>query len=304
MSLAAKLDDGKLTPQQVQHYWQNGFLHPIDVFSDEETLSYRRELEQIEADWLNADLPLPLATYKRVNAQTVIPLAAKMALDPRVLDAVEGVLGPNLMVWSAEFFIKEPHTTHVVGMHQDLTYWGLGETSDQVTAWIALSPATVASGCMDFVAGSHKNPILPHNDTFSDNNLLSRGQEIAVDVAEEDKTHIVLQPGQMSLHHGLTIHGSGPNTSDDRRIGFAIRYLNPDARQEVAERDYAMMARGVDRTGNFIHYMPPSDLFSPASLELYETIRRDQAKALAQGAEKAFLCIRPRLNEGYRTWKR
>ncbi|MEO3415429.1 phytanoyl-CoA dioxygenase family protein [Roseovarius sp. CAU 1744] len=276
--------DTRLNSDQTARYWRDGFLFPIDIFTAKEAAAHRAELEEIERDWQSADLPLPLNTYKRVNAQCVLPMAARLAQDRRVLDAVEGVLGPNLMIWSAEFFIKEPRTTHVVGMHQDLTYWGLGETSDQVTAWIALSPATVESGCMDFVKGSHTNPILPHNDTFSDNNLLSRGQEIAVDVAEEDKTHITLQPGQMSLHHGLTIHGSGPNRSDDRRIGFAIRYLNPDARQQVADRDFAMMARGVDTSGNFIHYMPPTDNFSPASLELYGKIRAEQAKALAQGA--------------------
>ena len=277
-------NNGHLTQEQTEQYWRDGYLFPITVFSTDETAGYRAELQQIESDWRNADLPQPLNTYKRVNAHCVLPLAARMAQDKRVLDAVESILGPDLMIWSAEFFIKEPRTTQIVGMHQDLTYWGLGETSDQVTAWIALSPATLASGCMDFVAGSHKSPIMPHTDTFSENNLLSRGQEIAVDVADEDKTHIELQPGQMSLHHGLTFHGSGPNMSDDRRIGFAIRYLNPNARQEVADRDYAMMARGVDFSGNFIHYMPPIRDFSPQSLELYEKIRADQAKALAQGA--------------------
>lgn len=286
MPTSLELENGQLTATQTKQYWDDGFLFPIQVFSADKVKIYRNELEQIEHKWLNSDLPLPLIMYKRVNAHCVMPLAAKLAQDPRVLDIVQGILGPNLMIWSAEFFIKEANTTHIVGMHQDLTYWGMGETSDQVTAWIALSPATVESGCMDFVRGSHQNPILPHNDTFSDNNLLSRGQEIAVDVADKDKTHIELQPGQMSLHHGLTIHGSGPNTSNDRRIGFAIRYLNPNARQQVADRDYAMMARGVDTSGNFIHYMPPTANFSPESLKLYETIRAEQAKALAQGAQK------------------
>ena len=273
-----------LTQAQSDKYWEDGFLFPLTVFSQDEAAEVRAELELIERDWLAADLPLPLNTYKRVNAHLVIPLAARVALDPRVLDAVEGVLGPDIMVWSAEFFIKEPNTAHTVGMHQDLTYWGMGETPDQVTAWIALSPATVESGCMDFVRCSHKNPILPHNDTYSDTNLLSRGQEVAVDVDEADKTHIELAPGQMSLHHGLTIHGSGPNRSDDRRIGLAIRYLNPNAKQLVAERDYAMLARGEDGQNNFVHVTPPTRLFSDKALALYETVRRDQSKALAEGA--------------------
>ncbi|WP_226689423.1 phytanoyl-CoA dioxygenase family protein [Ruegeria arenilitoris] len=274
-----------LTVNQSKKYWEDGFLFPLTVFSPDEIAEIRAEFEQLETDWLSADLPLPLNTYKRVNAHLVIPLAARVAQDQRVLDVVEGVLGPDIMVWSAEFFVKEAHTEHTVGMHQDLTYWGMGETPDQVTAWIALSPATVESGCMDFVQGSHKNPILPHNDTYSDTNLLSRGQEVAVDVADEDKTHIELAPGQLSLHHGLTIHGSGPNRSGDRRIGLAIRYLNPNARQLVADRDYAMLVRGQDERSNFVHVAPPSAAFSKQSLALYEQVRRDQSKALADGAK-------------------
>lgn len=280
------LSDGRLSPDQTAAYWEDGFLFPLQILSEQEAAQLRAEFEQMEADWLNADLPLPLNMYKRVNAHVVIPLAARIAHDPRILDVVEGVLGPDLLIWSAEFFIKEAQTTQVVGMHQDLTYWGLGETPDQVTAWLALSPATVDSGCMDFVQGSHTNPILPHNDTFSDTNLLSRGQEIAVDVTDEDKTHIELQPGQISLHHGLTFHGSGPNVSEDRRIGFAIRYINPNARQEVADRDYAMMARGTDTSGAFIHVPAPEHLFAPDALARHQEIQTEQTKALAQGLKK------------------
>ncbi len=275
-----------LKSDEVDAYWRDGYLFPIRVMSEQEAGACRNDLEDMESQWLNADLPKPLNLYKRVNAHCTMPFAARLALHPAVLDAVESILGSDVFIWGAEYFIKEPQTEHIVSMHQDLTYWGLGATSDQVTAWIALSPSTVESGCMDFVQGSHENPILPHNDTFSEKNLLSRGQEIAVDIAEEDKTRIELQPGEMSLHHGLTIHGSGPNQSDDRRIGFAIRYVNPNVRQEIAERDYAMLARGVDRHGQFVNFAPPGGLFSPASLELHEQIRVDQAKALAAGASE------------------
>ncbi len=274
-----------LTQQQSDQYWEDGYLFPLSVFSEAEAAGFRAELEQIESDWLDADLPLPLNTYKRVNAHLVMPLATRIAQDPRVLDVVEGVLGPDIMIWSAEFFIKEANTVQTVGMHQDLTYWGMGETPDQVTAWIALSPATVSSGCMDFVRASHKNPILPHTDTYSETNLLSRGQEVAVEVAETDKTHIELAPGQMSLHHGLTIHGSGPNQSEDRRIGLAIRYLSPGAQQLVADRDYALLARGSDKHSNFVPVQAPTELFSSDALATYEQVRRDQSKALAEGAD-------------------
>jgi ectoine hydroxylase-related dioxygenase (phytanoyl-CoA dioxygenase family) len=206
-------------------------------------------------------------------------------MHPAVLNAVESVLGPNIMIWGAEYFIKEAHADSIVSMHQDLTYWGFGETSDQVTAWIALSPSTLESGCMNLVRGSHKNPILEHTDTHAENNLLSRGQEVNVEVEEKDKTPVVLQPGEMSLHHGLTIHGSGPNVSDDRRIGFAIRYINPKARQLAVTREYALMARGVDTTQSFIHYAPPASTFSSTNLAIYEQIRDAQNKVLGAGME-------------------
>lgn len=281
-----QLKDGQLSKEQQEQYWADGYLFPLPAPSDAKARKARAALEDIEKDWRTADLPHPLNTYKRVNAHVVMPMAANITLDPGILDVVEGILGADILIYSTEFFIKEPHTTHVVSMHQDLTYWGLGAIDGLVTAWIALSPATPASGCMDFVAGSHRNAILPHEDSFDPNNLLSRGQEVKVDVAEADKTAIEIHPGQMSLHHGLTIHGSGPNTSDDRRIACVVRYIRPDMAQEIGEQDYAMPARGTDRHGNFIHVPVPQSAFEPAALSLYDQIRTAQAQVMMKGASR------------------
>lgn len=277
------LTDGRLTEDQIAQYWADGYLFPIQAMSAPEARALRTELEAIEAEWLDNGLPLPLNTYKRVNAQCVMPLAHRIGADPRILDVVEGLLGPDIMIYGVEFFIKEANSTQIVSMHQDLTYWGLGAIDGLVTAWLSLSPATPASGCMDFVRASHKNPILPHHDTFDANNLLSRGQEVRVDIADADKVPIEIHPGQISLHHGLTIHGSGPNTTDDRRIAAVIRYCTPDVVPDGAERDYAILARGADRTGNFTTYAPPETLFAPRSLALYEEMRVAQAKVKMAG---------------------
>ncbi len=279
------LDNGRLSEAQNEAYWRDGYLFPIPVMSPSEAQALRQELEALETEWLDKDLPLPLNSYKRVNSHCVMPMAHKVAADPRILDVVEGIIGPDIMIWSVEYFIKEPNTQQVVSMHQDLTYWGFGAVDHLVTAWIALSPATPASGCMNFVRGSHKNPILPHEDTHDPNNLLSRGQEIKVDVAPEDREAIEIHPGQMSLHHGLTIHGSDANTTDDRRIACVVRYCSPEIAQQVADRDYAILARGADRQGNFINFAPPERPFSPESLAMYEEIRKAQAQALMQGSK-------------------
>ncbi len=280
------LTNGKLSEAQRAQYWEDGYIFPLQVMPAEEAKALRAELEALEAQWLDADLPLPLSTYKRVNSHCVMPLAHRIGSDPRILDAVEGVLGPDIMIYAVEFFIKEPNTRHIVSMHQDLTYWGLGAIDGLVTAWLSLSPATPASGCMNFVKGSHKNAILEHEDTFDENNLLSRGQEVKVDVAEKDKTPIEIHPGQISLHHGLTIHGSGPNTTDDRRIAAVIRYCTPDIKQHVADVDYAVLARGKDRYGHFESFPAPTENFSADALAHYEKIRAAQAKAMMSGAKK------------------
>ncbi len=273
---------GALTTAQVSQYWDDGFIFPIRVLDQSEVSDCNKTLGALR-EGSHPSLPKPVHNYLRLQSHCVIPMAAQLATHPAVLNAVESVLGPDLLIWGAEFFIKEARSESVVSMHQDLTYWGFGETSDQVTAWIALTPSTVASGCMDFVSGSHRNPILPHTDTHAKNNLLSRGQEINVEVKDSERTHVLLQPGEMSLHHGLTIHGSQPNQSDVARIGFAIRFVNPSARQKSQNREYAMLARGVDRSGAFIHFGAPVSPFSEASLSLHAEIFDAQSRVLGAG---------------------
>jgi hypothetical protein len=268
-----------------KQYWDDGYLFPIPVIDVTQTAKWRAELEALEAKWLNNGLPLPLNTYKRVNAQIVMPLAHEIGMNAAILDAVENVLGSDIMLYSVEFLIKEPHTKHVVTMHQDLAYWGMGDMDNILTAWLALSDATVQSGCMDFVRASHKNAILEHEDSFDELNLLSRGQEIAVDVAPEDRVAVELPAGSMSLHHGLTIHGSGPNSSDDRRIGVAIRYISSKMTKAGNARDFAMPARGSYDENSFATYAAPKSNFDAEAMKTYDTVRAEQAKVMMAGAK-------------------
>ena len=276
-----------LSAAQTDQYWDDGYLFPIRAMSEDEAAALRAELEALEAEWLDNGLDLPLNTYKRINAQIVMPIAHQIGMHKGVLEIVKGVLGPDIMLYSVEFLIKEPRTKAVVTMHQDLTYWGMGEIDGLTTAWLALSPATTESGCMDFVRGSHKNPILPHEDSFDADNLLSRGQEIVVDVDEADKVAVQLRPGEISLHHGLTIHGSGPNTSSDRRIGAVIRYMRPDVRKEGGERDSGNLACGIDHHDLFDASPVPTAPFQPENLAYYDELRRLQTEVMMRGAKKA-----------------
>ena len=132
---------------------------------------------------------------------------------------------------------------------------------------------------MRFVAGSHRRRLVPHRESRSRANLLSRGQEIEVEVDEREATDIVLAPGQCSLHHGLMFHSSGPNRSNDRRIGVAIRYVNPNARQADGSKEHALLVRGMDREQNFIHFAPPRRGFGAAEIALHHEIMRSKTAA-------------------------
>ena len=194
-----------------------------------------------------------------------MPWLDQLIRNESILAPVRKLLSKDLLVWGTSFFIKEARTSSYVSWHQDLHYWGLDDVHE-TTAWLALSAATVQSGCMRFVPGTHHTEDLEHRDTFSEENLLSRGQELAVQVDDSSAVDVQLRPGQMSLHHGRTFHASHANQTDDRRIGVVIRYIPPSMAQAGGLRTAATLVSGEDRYGHFSLSPSPSGLLSAADL--------------------------------------
>ena len=251
-------------------YMQDGFVVPIDVLSQHEARILRTDLEDAEAELANDVEKLALL---KAYPDRLLPSFDALTRNETLISAASAVLGPDLMVWSAGLFIKEANSPKIVSWHQDLTYWGLDDIAE-TTCWVALSKAHETSGCMKFVPGSHKTKIVPHIDTYAEDNLLSRGQEIAVEVNEKDAVVAALDAGQASIHHGLLFHGSGPNTTDDRRIGSAIRYIKPSMKQATGDRPLVSLVRGQDNFGNFkIVNAPMGRLLD----EDFELCRQDKA---------------------------
>ncbi len=273
-----------LTDAQRAAYEQDGFLCPVDVLTPEEAAENRALVEGLERDHADS-LAQPVGAYLRVASHIATDVPLRVARDERVLDAVEGILGPDLMLWSCEYFIKEAQTDKIVSWHQDLTYWGMEGSDHEVTAWVALSDASAAAGCMKFVPGSHRQQLVPHTDTFSEDNLLSRGQEIAVEVDEANAVAAALKPGQMSLHHGRLFHASGPNTTPDRRIGLVLRFIRPDTPSDGSGKDFGVMMRGIDRHGIRSNVAPLAGDFTPAQMAMYDEVTGTQAEVLAHGLD-------------------
>ncbi|MGB1458422.1 phytanoyl-CoA dioxygenase family protein [Spongiibacter marinus] len=231
-----------LTQEQIDHYHENGFVCPVDVLSPIDVARLRGELEGMEQLQGHA-----MDRAQCNKSYLLYDWADELVHHPAIVDAVESLIGPDILCYMTNLFIKEAGSPSYVSMHQDAAYWGV-DADDVVTAWVALSPATQASGVMKVQPGSHKTTFEQVN-TYGADNLLTRGQEIpANNLDESQQVYMELQPGQMSLHHFMLAHGSDANTSDDRRIGLAIRYVNASA-NKIGMPESALLVRGQNKGG-------------------------------------------------------
>lgn len=265
-----------LTPLQIDEYWQAGCVFPVRVMSETDAAELRARLEAFEHE--NGG---PLKGDLRHKSHLLFSWLGDLVRQQHIVDAIEDLYGPNLLCWTTNFFIKEANNPAFVSWHQDSTYWGL-DKPDVVTAWIALTPSNASNGAMNFIPGTHTNEQIAHRDTFAKNNLLTRGQEVAVAVDEKQAVTIELRPGEMSLHHVRLVHGSPPNPSDDRRIGFAIRYV-PTTVAQIAGDDSATLVRGVDEHHHFAPEPRPVRDMDPEFVALHKRIAERNARILYRG---------------------
>ncbi|WP_176053172.1 phytanoyl-CoA dioxygenase family protein [Paraburkholderia caribensis] len=266
-----------LTPQQAEQFRKYGYVAPIRVMSVERALELRKRLEDFE----HSDSPF-VKKALNVKSHLLFPWLNELVRSDAVVDAIEDLYGENLLVWASSFFIKNGRDPAYVSWHQDSTYWGLSKP-DVVTAWVALSESSRENGAMQVIPGTHLLDQMPHRDTFSENNLLTRGQEVAVEVDGSKAVSIELEPGEMSLHHVRIVHGSPPNDSPNRRIGYAIRYIPTYVRQ-LEGNDSATLVRGIDAFNTFEHEPLPTIDLDPAFLALHQEIGDRNRNILFKGA--------------------
>lgn len=268
-----------LTDAQIEAYREQGFVAPVDVMSEAAAARYAERLEAAEQAY-----PGRFDAEQRNNPHLAFTFLDELAHHPRVLDAVEDLIGPDFSLWGSVLFIKEPRSRHFVSYHQDATYMGI-EPHDFVTPWIALTPSNLETGCMSMIPGSHREPIRAHEDTFAADNILTRGQQIP-GIDESSRVDLILRPGQMSLHHARTIHGSQPNRSRQRRIGFALQAYTPaDARQTIGA-NYWLPIRGEPRHPDLVKLRRPRADMDPAAVAERDRANRNFADILYRGARQ------------------
>ena len=229
-----------LSDQQINFYNEKGYVAPIDVLSKKEANEIRQEIEIIEKNW-----PKALEGINRNYVHLISPVFNKVCLNKNILDAVESIIGKNILICGTTLFIKNPKEKGFVSFHQDAKYIGL-EPHNWVTVWVAITDANEKNGCMRMLSGSHKENLRHHEQKFDENNLLTRGQTIK-NVSLDKTDPVILKAGQMSLHHPKIVHGSGLNYSDDRRIGFVIQSYIGSNVDQVLGKMYVQKARGEDK---------------------------------------------------------
>ena len=267
-----------LSDRQVEKFHNDGFLSPINVFSINEASELKDKLEDAEKIW-----PEAFSASARNNAHLNFEFLDSIVHNKNLLDAVEDILGPNILAYASTLFIKEPRDPGFVSWHQDGKYMGLSKNIG-ITAWVALSEANGESGCMSMIPGSHEK-MLAHKDTFGKDNILTRGQEVQnVDAGKAVETP--LRPGQASFHCPTVIHGSQPNRSEHRRIGFAIQTYIPTNVKSIHGRASAQLVRGIDTFGHFDLLQRPKRDMEEAQVTTRDRVNKEYADILYLGAKK------------------
>ena len=268
-----------LSSNQLKQYEDEGFVSPINIFSKEKANEIRNEIELIEKE-----IPGELDNSGRYNAHLISPLLDEVTHHPKILDAVQSLIGEDILVCGTTLFIKNPHEKGFVSYHQDAKYIGL-EPHNWVTAWIAITDSNEHNGCMRMWSGSHKDNLKDHDQMFNEGNLLTRGQTVN-NVPREETTPLILEAGQMSLHHPPVVHGSDLNKSNDRRIGFVIQsYIGTNVKQVIGKNS-VQLARGVDNY-NFNEKIGRSKLLmNEKDLELKKKENDNLQEIFYKGAPK------------------
>jgi len=273
-----KTTDHHLSSAELARYQSEGFLAPLPALSPELAAETLSKIEAYEKQ--HGDFP-----SKGLKAHLYLPWMENVVRHPAILDAVESIVGPDILCWSSRFFIKDPGDGGFVSWHQDVTYWGLDVSENILTAWIALTPATRENGVMKVIPGTH-HKVVQHREGAASNMLL-RGQEVAVEVDEKQAVYMELAAGEMSLHHGLMFHGSEDNRSQTRRVGFAVRYMPTRVKAlDGLPRDSVMLVRGVDRYNHFDLEPSAGYDLEPAAVERHRKATATYAQINRESVEK------------------
>lgn len=241
----------RLTPEEVQRYHTDGYLMGYRIFNDAEVEHNRAEFEKIVRALKPGQTTYDINNFERHNR-----FIYSLATNPLVLDYVEDLLGPDILLWSTHCFCKNPGDGTSVAWHQDARYWPL-HPHKNITVWLAFDDSDEGNGAMKVIPGTHRGKTLEHVDSRDDGNVLFLKIKSG-EIDEAKARHIVLKAGEISFHDDDLVHGSDMNNSNRRRSGLTMRYVTPDVKCDLSVWSgfKTKLFRGVDRYDLNPHWEP------------------------------------------------
>lgn len=264
-----------LSETAVEQFHSQGFYTPVPVLSQDEVDYFRQRLETFEAKH-----PADVKKLK-TKAHLLCPWVDEIARHPRILDAFEDLIGPDILCYSMAFRVKNADGKTFAGWHQDTAYSPIKPI--MVIGALALSECGTSQGCLSVIPGSHKSGILPHAEMAESDSILARGQYISVDFDKSNAVDLALKPGEMGLFSADIIHGSQSNVSADRRILLLVEMM-PACVEQRAHRDSAMLVRGVDNYHNYDDEPRPKIEFGREELAAWQSVVQKRARNVFQGS--------------------
>ena len=248
----------KLTPTQIAHYNEKGYLFPLDVFTEAESLANRAYFEMLMTRAEKAGHNSYGINGWHFRCEGLYDLV----MEPRLLDYVQDLVGETLVCTMTHYFSKPPGGEQQVSWHQDASYWPL-TPSKVVTVWLAIDDVGPDNGPMQVIPGSHLHGQIPfENSTPEERNVL--GQTVmGAEQWGNDPVPFVMKAGQVSMHSDLLLHGSEPNRSNRRRCGLTLRYMPPEVRGKNLDHGDGVICRGADLSGYWRHVPRPSGDVAP-----------------------------------------
>jgi len=270
---------GSLSANEIAKFEELGYLHPKRAIDAEQAEVFRALLDHYETV-----LGVEPQTYLKIKAHVAAPWIIDLARNEAILDTVESLIGEDILLFGTSLFSKKGNDPRFVSWHQDSAYYGL-DPHDEVTAWVALTPANRNNGGMRVMPGSHKGPDLMHDETYDPQNLLARGQTIRG--LDEDRAEFMeLEAGEFSLHHERTAHSSLANDTDFPRVGIAYFYMPAHCKSTIG-RNSALLMRGHDRHGHWDEDPIPKEDLDPACMAFLKDMwARYQDTVVAQEADR------------------
>ncbi|MGB4711089.1 MAG: phytanoyl-CoA dioxygenase family protein [Fuerstiella sp.] len=229
-----------LCSEQIECYNKDGYVRPIDVYSDSEITDIRRHFDKLLEDTIAAGGD----SYSISTAHMKHGGVYDMLTNPKLVACVSDILGDDVVAWGSHFFCKMPGDGKEVAWHQDASYWPLSP-SKAVTVWLAIDDADLENGCMKFIAGSQHSGHLTYRKSNPDEHSVL-GQ--TVENPEQYGQIVVddLKAGQASIHNDLLLHGSAANNSTRRRCGLTLRYAAASVRAEMGWNAKGVVVKGQD----------------------------------------------------------